>query len=229
VLLSQVILSPTFPFLCIPKDPVPEVVVNKITYPVMDTQEEECAANNEKLELEWDYNLEVDINRDFACVYADGLLYKKIPGNKMTTTEGKAIEDIRPSLSVGSKAVRLVSQLTFDDKSETDKFDAKSGVSVTSCGAGLKCLKRDATIYHTHKSSGIYCDDETLRGENGKGYRGCQTKTRGGYTCQSWSKQSPHAHGDITPQSKPNDDLESNYCRNPGGRGGVYDLVLYYK
>ena len=25
--------------------------------------------------------------------------------------------------------------------------------------------------------------------------------------------------GDITPQSKPNDGLESNYCRNPGGEG----------
>ena len=91
-------------------------------------------------------------------------------------------------------------------------------VSVTSCGAGLKCLKRAESIYHPYKPSGSYCD-ETLRGENGKGYRGCQTKTRGGYTCQSWSKQSPHAHGDITPQSKPNDGLESNYCRNPGGEG----------
>ena len=141
----------------------------------------------------------------------------------MTEPKGKAIEDIRPSLSVGSKAVRLVSQLTFDDKAETDKFVAKSGVSVTSCGAGLKCLKRDNSIWHpisqSYEYSGIHCD-ETLRGENGKGYRGCQTKTRGGYTCQSWSKQSPHAHGDITPQSKPNDGLESNnYCRNPGGEG----------
>ena len=87
VLLSQVILSPTFPFLCIPKDPVPEVVVNKITYPVMDTQEEECAANNEKLDLEWDYNLGVNKDRDFACVYADGLLYRKIPGKEMTEPE----------------------------------------------------------------------------------------------------------------------------------------------
>jgi hypothetical protein len=138
VLLSQVILSPTFPFLCIPKDPVPEVVVNKITYPVMDTQEEECAANNEKLDLEWDYNLKLNTERDFACVYADGLLYRKIPGKDMTEPKGKAIEDIRPSLSVGSKAVRLVSQLTFDDKSETDKFVARASVSVTSCGAGLK-------------------------------------------------------------------------------------------
>ena len=126
MLLSQVILSPTFPFLCIPKDPVPEVVVNKITYPVMDTQEEECAANNEKLDLEWDYNLGVNKDRDFACVYADGLLYRKIPGKEMTEPERKAIEDIRPSLSVGSKAVRLVSQLSFDDKSETDKFVAKA-------------------------------------------------------------------------------------------------------
>jgi hypothetical protein len=217
VLLSQVILSPTFPFLCLPKDPVPEVVVNKITYPVMDTQEEECAANNEKLDLKWDYNLELNTERDFACVYADGLLYRKIPGEEIKTK--KAIEDTRPSLGVGSKAVRLVSQISFDDKSETDKFVAKSGVSLTSCGDGLKCLKRAGSIFHPSTPSGSNCD-ETLRGENGKGYRGCQTKTRGGYTCQSWSEQSPHAHGDITPQSKPNDGLNSNnYCRNPGGEG----------
>ena len=48
----------------------------------------------------------------------------------------------------------MVSQLTFDDKSETDKFVAKAGVSVTSCGAGLKCLKRADTIYHPYKPRG---------------------------------------------------------------------------
>ena len=181
----------------------------------MDTQEEECAANNEKLEMSWDYNINIDPQRDFQCVYADGLLLRKIPGKEIKTK--KMIQDTRPSLGVGSKAVRLGSQMSFDDKSVTDKL-LGNGLSLASCGDGLKCLKRELAVQHTGAC------DETLRGSKGKGYRGCQTKTRAGYTCQRWDVQSPHGHATWnTPQTNPNDGLENNnYCRNPDGEPTIW-------
>jgi len=56
---------------------------------------------------------------------------------------------------------------------------------------------------------------EVCSGTNCDGYRGMQTKTESGKTCQDWSKQSPQAH-EYTPQEYPDFGLDSNYCRNPG-------------
>jgi len=53
-------------------------------------------------------------------------------------------------------------------------------------------------------------------------YRGCQNKTKSGYTCQKWTVQNPHKHGN-TPQRKPNKGLGNhNYCRNPDGEPGIW-------
>jgi len=51
--------------------------------------------------------------------------------------------------------------------------------------------------------------DEALRGRHGADYRGCQSKTVTGRTCQKWSSQYPHKHG----WSKSG--LDKNFCRNP--------------
>ena len=44
--------------------------------------------------------------------------------------------------------------------------------------------------------------------------------TRSGITCQAWNTDTPHnrksANDNITPESYPDDGLESNYCRNTG-------------
>lgn len=56
--------------------------------------------------------------------------------------------------------------------------------------------------------------DETIRGDKATGYRGCQTQTKSGRTCQAWSAQSPHTQ---TVGSSYKDVVKSNYCRNPGG------------
>ena len=58
--------------------------------------------------------------------------------------------------------------------------------------------------------------DETLYGYRGRGYRGCQTQTIGGYECQPWASQSPHAHAQ-TEDRFITETLEEagNYCRNP--------------
>ena len=55
------------------------------------------------------------------------------------------------------------------------------------------------------------CDEE-LSGDQGRGYRGCQTTTRSGHTCQNWASQCPHTHM-LVPASNP--ELVQNFCRNP--------------
>ena len=63
---------------------------------------------------------------------------------------------------------------------------------------------------------------EQLSGKDGSGYRGCQNKTRGGFTCQPWSAQSPQPHDHNTPELNPSSGLNANYCRNPSGSPGIW-------
>jgi len=65
--------------------------------------------------------------------------------------------------------------------------------------------------------------NEKLAGKKGADYRGCQTKTKSGKTCQKWSSQSPHKHS-RTPASKKYGKfkLVKNYCRNPDGEPGIW-------
>lgn len=50
----------------------------------------------------------------------------------------------------------------------------------------------------------------------GNSYRGYQTTTRTGRTCQRWTSQSPHQHS-MTWKGFPEGNMEAamNYCRNP--------------
>uniref|UniRef100_A0A667Z6Z1 Plasminogen n=1 Tax=Myripristis murdjan TaxID=586833 RepID=A0A667Z6Z1_9TELE len=50
----------------------------------------------------------------------------------------------------------------------------------------------------------------------GTDYRGTKSKTRSGKTCQRWAGKFPH-RPNITPQTHPRADLDSNFCRNPDG------------
>jgi len=86
-------------------------------------------------------------------------------------------------------------------------------------GGGLWCYTTDPNVRWE------YCDplpartcDETVRGSNEIGYRGCQTVTKGGRTCQPWNSQSPHTHSYYRPGSQ-YDAGDHNYCRNPDGSG----------
>jgi len=59
------------------------------------------------------------------------------------------------------------------------------------------------------------CDENTNLGHLQDGYRGCQSHTVTGRTCQAWTSQSPHGHS-RTPANYPNKGLgDHNYCRNP--------------
>ena len=65
--------------------------------------------------------------------------------------------------------------------------------------------------------------DESISGENESGYRGCQSKTVDGITCQGWDSQTPHWHAS-TPTNMPGAGLgKHNYCRNPDNDpGGIW-------
>ena len=60
-------------------------------------------------------------------------------------------------------------------------------------------------------------DKEVCSGTGCDGYRGYQTQTRSGYTCQKWDAQYPHEHT-RTSSEYPEGGLEdNNFCRNPDG------------
>jgi integrin beta 3 len=71
-----------------------------------------------------------------------------------------------------------------------------------------------------------YCDpvngrvcDETMSGEKDAGYRGCQTKTVTGKTCQRWTSQTPHTHKKVLGEKGVGG---HNYCRNPDGEDTIW-------
>lgn len=64
--------------------------------------------------------------------------------------------------------------------------------------------------------------DETMSGANDVDYRGCQTKTRSGKTCQKWTVQTPHKHNN-SPSDKPGKGLgDHNFCRNPDNEPTIW-------
>ncbi|ABO96142.1 predicted protein, partial [Ostreococcus lucimarinus CCE9901] len=52
-----------------------------------------------------------------------------------------------------------------------------------------------------------------------EGYRGCQTRTRSGRTCQQWDSQSPHRH---SRRNCAKGSCGNNYCRNPDGEPTIW-------
>ena len=84
-----------------------------------------------------------------------------------------------------------------------------------SCGNGY-----ESSAVNNLPDAGSAACSEVVSGTRQDGYRGCQTKTVSGKTCQKWTAQSPHRHS-RTPSNFPNKGLgDHNYCRNPDGEGG---------
>jgi len=52
------------------------------------------------------------------------------------------------------------------------------------------------------------CNEAISPSDSGRSYRGCQTKTRSGKTCQRWDSNTPHT---VTHQFA---NADSDYCRN---------------
>ena len=61
----------------------------------------------------------------------------------------------------------------------------------------------------------VECWDKDNRAANKAGYKGTQSVTREGYTCQKWTEQSPQSH-DFTAANYSDKGVgDHNYCRNP--------------
>jgi len=58
---------------------------------------------------------------------------------------------------------------------------------------------------------------ETMTGI-GRDYRGCQSRTMSGRSCQKWTSQAPHTHSIVEDAGKGIGD--HNYCRNPDANAG---------
>lgn len=64
--------------------------------------------------------------------------------------------------------------------------------------------------------------DETMYGARGAGYRGCQSVTRNGLTCQSWAAQTPHQHSLADESAGESAEAAKNHCRNPDGGDSIW-------
>jgi len=73
---------------------------------------------------------------------------------------------------------------------------------------------------------GNYTCNENLQGEKGNHYRGCQSRTRTGRSCQVWTMQSPQTHT-RTPTNYPSGGLGAHdQCRNPDGAVTIWCYTM---
>ena len=72
-----------------------------------------------------------------------------------------------------------------------------------------------------HESSGA---NEGVFGAGGRDYRGNQTKTKSGKTCQDWGSHNVHEHYNNVEAKKPDAGIEAghNKCRNPDGEDSIW-------
>jgi hypothetical protein len=65
--------------------------------------------------------------------------------------------------------------------------------------------------------------NESTPGKRENGYRGCQTKTKNGRTCQKWTSQfHKHTRTPENPKFAGKGIGDHNYCRNPDGGDGIW-------
>ncbi|EED94189.1 hypothetical protein THAPSDRAFT_261727, partial [Thalassiosira pseudonana CCMP1335] len=82
----------------------------------------------------------------------------------------------------------------------------------------LTYIPKPKTARPTEKPTALTIDTTTCGSAhlNLADYRGSISTTVNGDACQDWSSQSPQSH-QYKPNLYPDADLQSNYCRNPGG------------
>ena len=112
-------------------------------------------------------------------------------------------------------------QSAFEDleSAETDTDKARAAASLisaidpTGISGTIAAYTFDTCDRYVTRTTDGSCD-ETKRGYKDEHYRGCQTKTRSGRTCQHWNTLWPHVHEHHDPGPE-YDTGDHNYCRNP--------------
>jgi len=124
----------------------------------------------------------------------------RLDGFEIWTSKGRCASN----LWVGRGATQ---EFACRDISDWVKIRIPRYAYLTLCEVGVKGAP------YTPASVRTDCD-ESMTGD-GSDYKGCQTRTSSGYTCQEWSQDFPHAHS--TGKS-----LEGNYCRNPDSEKTIW-------
>lgn len=100
-------------------------------------------------------------------------------------------------------------------------MDCNSGCAKSSSDSEPIHQKGKKGYYPKNEHKSGYCNEAIDKSDKGMSYRGCQTKTKAGTTCQAWDSQSPHKHR-FTQKKEPNAGLDGNYCRNPDGDATIW-------
>merc|ERR1719350_1047862 len=66
-----------------------------------------------------------------------------------------------------------------------------------------------------------HCNEQMI-GRNASTYRGCQTQTVGGRTCQNWALTTPHDHQNLIGKYPDAGLGAHNFCRNPDGQPTIW-------
>uniref|UniRef100_A0AAQ5Y9M3 Plasminogen n=1 Tax=Amphiprion ocellaris TaxID=80972 RepID=A0AAQ5Y9M3_AMPOC len=133
-------------------------------------------------------------------------------------TEGASIISLRKR----QYSVNTVAECATKCNTETS-FTCKSFIYIEKdqeCWTAESNSKTELILRRT--STALYEKNEfLLECVNGIGtdYRGTKAKTKSEKVCQRWQAKYPH-RPNITPQTHPQADLESNFCRNPDGDSG---------
>ncbi|XP_041831245.1 plasminogen [Melanotaenia boesemani] len=160
----------------------------------------------------------------YEAAFLLGALISTVSGSEVegyTKTEGAWVL----SLNKRQYTVNTVAECVAKCNAETS-FTCKSFAYVQKdqeCWTAASNSKTELVLRRS--SSALYEKNEyLLECVNGIGtdYRGTKTRTKSGKLCQRWEAKTPH-RPNITPQSHPRADLESNFCRNPDSdRGGPW-------
>jgi hypothetical protein len=104
-------------------------------------------------------------------------------------------------------------------KAAAEKAAAEKAAAEKAAAEKAAAEKAAAEKAAAEKAAAEQSCDETLKGWRDEGYRGCQTKTVSGRTCQNWDSQSPHRHSRY---SVDKGSAGNNYCRNPDGEPTIW-------
>ncbi|XP_047194110.1 plasminogen [Hippoglossus stenolepis] len=116
--------------------------------------------------------------------------------------------------SVAECATKCDSETTFTCKSFMYVEKDQECVTATANSKSETILRRTSAALYEKQEYLLEC-------VNGLGtdYRGTKSRSKTGKTCQRWKAKFPHVPN-MTPESHPRADLDSNFCRNPDGDSG---------
>jgi len=103
----------------------------------------------------------------------------------------------------------------------------------TGCDRDRRCMLKsrgcseaplEADLCHNFHQKKV-CDESKSNSDREATYRGCQSKTASGRSCQRWDAQQPHAHLKNF-SYYPAAGLERNFCRNPDNQLRVWCYTM---